>query len=86
MTITIELPGELERELTAEAERLGLPVSEYALRVLAARAGGGASAVRSGADLVAFWEAEGVAGARSDITDPSDYARKLRHQAERRAP
>jgi hypothetical protein len=34
MSITLDLPDELVSELSAEAARLGLPLSEYALRVL----------------------------------------------------
>ena len=53
MTLTIELPGDLERELAAEAERLGLSLDEYALRVLLTRSAG-AAPPRTGAELVAF--------------------------------
>ena len=34
MTLTLNLPQELETRLATEAARLGLPVSEYALRLL----------------------------------------------------
>lgn len=34
MTITLDLPDDLERVLIAEAARLGVPVSEYAARLL----------------------------------------------------
>lgn len=55
MTLTIELPSDLERELSAEAERMGIPLPEYALRVLTARREGSADEMRrSGAELVAF--------------------------------
>ncbi len=37
MSISLELPPELESELSTEASRLNLPVSEYILRVLAGR-------------------------------------------------
>lgn len=86
MTITLDLPGELERELADEAARLGLPLTEYALRVLAGHRIGGpsGSAPRTGAELVAFWEREGVAGSRPDIDDPAAHARALRGQAEHR--
>jgi hypothetical protein len=84
VTITLDLPGELEHELSEEAARLGLPLAEYALRVLA----GNRIAVptdetpRTGAELVAFWEREGVVGGRADIEDPAGHARMLRDQAE----
>ena len=35
MTLTLDLPPDLEAELAAEAARLRLPLEEYALRVLA---------------------------------------------------
>jgi hypothetical protein len=35
MDLVLDLPAELESELTAEANRLGLPLKEYALRILA---------------------------------------------------
>ncbi len=38
----------------------------------------------SGADLVAYWEQEGVIGSRPDITDSQAHARAIRHKAERR--
>lgn len=34
MTLKLEIPQELERELATEAARLGLPLPEYALRLL----------------------------------------------------
>lgn len=34
MTLTLELPEDLEARLTAEAARLGLPVNDYALQLL----------------------------------------------------
>lgn len=86
MTLTIELPGDLERELAAEAERLGLPLDEYALRVLATRGAGPAPPPKTGAEVVAFWQAEGVIGARPEIVDAPTHARRLREQAERRRP
>ena len=37
MSITLDVPEDLAKELAVEAGRQGLPLSEYALRVLAAR-------------------------------------------------
>jgi hypothetical protein len=83
MTITLNLPQDLEHELAAEAERLGLSLSEYALRVL--------SASRfvepmptTGSELVAYWQREGLIGSRPDIPDSQEHARKIRAAAERR--
>lgn len=36
MTLTLELPPELEARLRAEADRRGLPITEYALNLLQA--------------------------------------------------
>lgn len=82
MTITLDLPIELERELTREAARLGLPVAEYALRVLTrshAHPSGGAAPL-TGAELVDYWNREGVIGSREDIDDPVSFVRGLRER------
>ena len=84
MTITIDLPSELERELTGEAKRLGIPLSEYALRVLEASSHVGQT-FKTGAELVEYWQREGLIGTRSDITDSQEYARQLRARAEKRS-
>jgi hypothetical protein len=56
MTLVIELPPELERELSARASELHLPLEEYAVRVLAG-ADVAAPKLTNGADLVAYWNA-----------------------------
>lgn len=86
MTITLDLPGELEHELSLEAARLGLPLDEYVLRILAGHrvAGSAEELPRTGAELVAFWEREGVIGSRTDIHDSAEHARTLRARAEQR--
>jgi putative addiction module component (TIGR02574 family) len=38
----------------------------------------------TGAEVVAYWEREGLLGTRPDITDPSGHARALREKAEKR--
>jgi hypothetical protein len=84
MSLVLDLPPELETELAAEAARLGLPLPEYALRLLA----GGRNLrppPRTGADLLAYWQSEGLVGTRPDITDAPAHARVLREQAQRRA-
>jgi hypothetical protein len=83
MSLVLDLPPELEKQLAAEAAKLQLPVEEYVLRVLAA--GRMADpAPRTGAELVAYWRSEGLIGTRPDITDPSAHARALREHAEKR--
>jgi hypothetical protein len=83
MGLTLELPDDLAASLSAEASALGITLPEYALQVLAtvhARP----TDVKNGADLVAYWQASGVIGSRTDITDPAAYSRHLREQVERR--
>jgi hypothetical protein len=84
MSITLDLPQELESELATEAAQLGLPLSEYVLRLLSTRSLVGPSPT-TGAELVAYWQREGVIGTRPDIIDSQAHARQLRHQAERRS-
>jgi hypothetical protein len=83
MSILLELPPELEKELGGEAARLGLSLSEYALRVLAAGRVPGPPP-RNGAELVAYWQGAGLVGTRPEIEDAPQHARTLRQQAERR--
>ncbi len=81
MTSMLELPLELERELSAEEARQRLPLSEYALRRLAT----GRSAremPKTGAEVVHYWQSGGLIGSRSNIED--SQARQLREQAEQR--
>lgn len=39
---------------------------------------------QTGADVVAYWEKEGLIGTRPDIEDPIAHARQLRERAEKR--
>jgi hypothetical protein len=83
MTITLELPPELECELAADAARLRLPLAEYALRVLA-MGRTSSTAPRTGAELLAYWQKEGLVGTRTDIANVPEHARGLRQRAESR--
>lgn len=83
MPLTVDLPDELTDALTDEATRLGLSLPDYAARLLAS-ARPDVGVVRTGAELVAYWQSEGLVGTRPDITDSSAYARQLREQAQRR--
>jgi hypothetical protein len=83
MGLVLELPPELECELSNEAAELGLSLSEYALRLLA----GGrfqSAQPRSGAELIAYWQSAGVVGMRPDAVDAPAHARELRRRAEQR--
>ena len=77
MPQTVELPDDLADVLTDEASRLGLSLPDYAVCLLTS-ARPLAASVRSGADLVAFWRAEGVVSSRPDIPDSQSEARRLR--------
>ncbi|MGF1991664.1 MAG: hypothetical protein RMY62_027875 [Nostoc sp. ZfuVER08] len=83
MSINLDLPPELENELSTEASQLNLPLSEYILRILSVRQVI-ANPPNTGAELVAYWQSEGIINSRPDITDSQAYARKLRHDAETR--
>ena len=83
MSIRIDLPPELESELFTEALRLNLPLSDYILRVLSTRQVL-SNLPKTGAELVAYWQTEGVINSRSDIADSQVHARKLRREAETR--
>jgi hypothetical protein len=83
MNLNLNLPRKLETELAAEAARQGLSLPEYALRLLAAGRMPGPKP-RTGAELVAYWQGEGLVGTRPDINDAPAHARALRQRAEKR--
>ncbi len=83
MSLVLELPPELESELAAQAADAGIPLSEYALRLLAGQSS--RPALRSGAELLDYWKAEGLVGTKPEIVDAPAHARVLREQAEKRA-
>jgi hypothetical protein len=83
MTLTLELPQELEKELATEAAQYGLPLPDYALRLLSDRQTV-IPAPKTGAELVAYWQNAGLIGNRSDIADSQIHARRLRAEAEKR--
>ena len=70
--------------LSAEAARLGLPLPEYVLRILAEGIAS-SSAPRTGAELLGYWHSEGLVGTRPEITDSAAHARALRDNAQTRA-
>jgi hypothetical protein len=81
MRLILDLPEELERELTVNAQREGLSLSEYVIQLLTERGG---EPVKTGAKLVDYWEEIGVIGMLGDIDDSQAYARKIRSAAEKR--
>jgi plasmid stability protein len=83
MSITLDLPEELENELSVEAAQAGLSLEEYALRVLSTGLIVG-KRPQTGAELVEYWQNEGLIGARPDIIDSQAHSRQVRERAERR--
>lgn len=83
MNISIELPADLENELSTEASQLKLPLAEYILRVLSFRPFL-QNPPKTGVELVAYWERVGVINSRPDIADSQEHARRLRNQSEHR--
>jgi len=84
MTLKLEISRELEKELSTEASKLGLPLPDYALRVLVTRQVP-AAMPKTGKDLATYWQDEGLVGSRPEITDSVEHARSLRRNAEKRA-
>lgn len=82
MTLTLELPRELEKQLSQEAAEMGMPLSEYALYLLTLHYP--TVSLQTGAELVRYWRDEDLIGSRTDIADSQVYARQLRQQAETR--
>lgn len=82
MTLVLELPKELEADLSAEAARHGLALQEYALQLL--RRVPHEQPIKMGVDLVEYWQKEGLIGLRTDIADSQEHARSIRTVAEKR--
>lgn len=83
MSITLDIPEGLVSELATEAQRLGLPLSDYVVTLLAT--GRTADSLsKTGAEVVAFWQEQGIVGSRPEIADSQIHARQLRRQAEQR--
>lgn len=84
---SLEIPSDLEQRIAAEAHLRGLEASEYALKILESSVPESHTQPMSGRDLVEFWREHGLIGdwaARNDISDSSEYARKLRERAQQR--
>ena len=82
MSLVLDLPPDLESKLADEAARLGLPLAEYVLRLLAGECAA-SPPPRTGAELLAYWRSEGLVGTRPDVADAPAHARALREQAEK---
>lgn len=80
MILTLDLPPELETQLSQEATEMGLSLAEYVLYRLTLYQSG--TLFHAGKALVRYWQDEGVIGSRPDIGDSQAYARQLRQMAE----
>ena len=83
MTVTLDLPQKLIDELSDEAARRGLSLSEYTSQILSSGRERRPE-FQTGADLVAYWKAEGLVGTRPEIMDSQAFAREIRRAAQRR--
>jgi hypothetical protein len=83
MTISLDLPPDLENALSTEANQLNLPLSEYIVHILSVRQVLN-NPPKTGAELVTYWQNVGVINSRPEITDSQEYARKLREEAQTR--
>lgn len=83
MNLVLSLTPELESRLSAGASQLGIPLPDYALQVLSQ--GLTVPTFKSGAEVVAWWEQQGVIGSRPDIVDVEAHSRALRAQSQTRA-
>jgi hypothetical protein len=97
MTLTLEFTPEQEQQIEQEARRRNMDAASYAKALLFEEQiaknseeqtlpplGPLPPANGTGADLVAYWEREGLIGTRPDIKDSLEHARAIRRKAERR--
>ena len=97
MTFTLEITPEQERQLETEAHRRNMDAADYAKTLLFGErlptvseeemlplSGPLPPVNGTGADLVAYWEREGLIGTRPDIKDSQKHAREIRRKAESR--
>lgn len=97
MTLTLELTREQEQQIEEEARRRNMDTASYAKTLLFEEQSAEDSEAQTlphigplppengtGADLVAYWEREGLIGTRPDIKDSLKHARAIRRKAKRR--
>lgn len=83
MTLTIELTPEEEAALEEQAIAAGMESSEYARQLLTTELTD-LSLPRNGAEILAYWEREGVRGVFADRGNAQEFARQLRDAEEAR--
>ncbi|MBX9580008.1 MAG: hypothetical protein K2X87_06830 [Gemmataceae bacterium] len=77
MTLTLELDAELAEVLAEEAARKKMSLPDYAVYLLTITVPP-PPPLKTGADVVAYWESEGLIGSRPDITDPEAHSQVMR--------
>jgi hypothetical protein len=86
--VLAELAAEedFDQEITASSAKLASLASAALAEYEADRTIPLESKPRNGAELLAYWQNEGLIGTRPDIVDASEHARALRQRAEHREP
>ena len=83
MVLSLDLPQELEQELSVKAGKISLSLPEYILQLLSVRKSF-EYLPKTGAELVSYWQSEGLINSRPEIKDSQGYGRQIRHAAEHR--
>jgi len=83
MNITLEIPQQLTEQLSEEAKKNNLSLSEYILQLISIKQILN-NLPKTGAELFSYWQREGLINSRPDIKDSQDYARQIRTVAEHR--
>ncbi len=78
MTLTLELPNNVESRLESEAAQQGLSLAQYALKVLSE------PKPMTTNEILAYWEREGLFNCIPGKGDSAKLARRIRKKAERR--
>jgi hypothetical protein len=82
MTVVLNLPDELEQQLQTKATELGLAIPEYILSLLQQQTQ--PTNIQTGAQLVDYWEQQGLIGTRTDLSNVTEYADELRARSQNR--
>jgi hypothetical protein len=83
MTLTLEVPAQVEDRPRVAAQRRGVDVSEYVRHALNV-ALLAEELPTDGPALLQFWQEAGVIGMRPDIADSQEHAAEIRRAASQR--
>ncbi|MFO0813234.1 MAG: hypothetical protein U0796_08455 [Gemmatales bacterium] len=84
MSILLNLPKRLEKQLHQEAASHEQPLEEYLLDLIQQARQPRSNSFQTTADVLAYWKAEGVIGVRPARTNSQKLARELRGTVEKR--